>query len=302
MSNQSQDPSVRLSVGLAVYNGEEYLHEAMDSLLAQTYRDFELIICDNASSDRTEQICREYEGRDSRVRYHRNDQNYGAAWNVNRVFELSVGEYFRWAAHDDICAPTLVERCVEVLDSTPSAVLCYTDAVIIDENGQRVRDYVDLCETRSSHAHKRFEVVLRNFGLSNPLYGVIRADALRETRLLGGYLGADGVLLAELALKGEIVKIPDQLFYRRDHPKKAARPSASNKDAIASWSGVEKQAGVGYFNSRLLKGYAACLWHTPLPFWTRLRAYMCLGRWLRWKRNEIAAEFGHYLRQLLRFR
>src|ERR1051326_2036095 len=112
MSNQKP----RVSIGLPVYNGQQFLEEAINSLLAQTYSDFELIISDNASTDATEQICRAHAAADPRIRYYRNDKNRGPVWNLNRVFELARGELFKWAAHDDVCAPTLVERCVEVLE------------------------------------------------------------------------------------------------------------------------------------------------------------------------------------------
>jgi glycosyltransferase involved in cell wall biosynthesis len=116
----------RVSIGLPVYNGERFLKDALDSILSQTYRDFELIISDNASSDHTEEICRRYAARDERVRYYRYDNNVGAARNFNRVFQLSRGEYFKWAAHDDICSPGFLQRCVKILDSDTAVVVCFS--------------------------------------------------------------------------------------------------------------------------------------------------------------------------------
>ena len=95
----------RVSVGIPVFNGERFLAETIESILAQTFKDFEIVISDNASTDRTEEICRSYAARDPRIRYNRNDTNRGAAWNHNRVFELARGEYFKWQSHDDFCAP-----------------------------------------------------------------------------------------------------------------------------------------------------------------------------------------------------
>src|SRR3954470_1068595 len=92
----------RVSIGLPVYNGQRFLAPAVSSLLAQTFADFELVICDNASTDDTEAICRRFAERDPRVRYHRNEQNVGAAPNFNRALALSTGQYFKWAAHDDL--------------------------------------------------------------------------------------------------------------------------------------------------------------------------------------------------------
>ena len=122
----------RISVGLPVYNGEAYLPAALTSLLKQDYGDFELIVSDNASTDGTEAICREFAANDPRIRYSRNETNIGAARNYNRVFELSRSKLFKWASHDDECHPSLLRRCVEVFDmSPPSTALVYTRAEIM---------------------------------------------------------------------------------------------------------------------------------------------------------------------------
>ncbi len=90
-----------VNIGMPVYNAENYLQGALDSLLAQDYGDFDLLISDNASTDRTQEICLDYTARDRRVRYQRNGRNIGAADNFNRVLEPACGKYFMWAAHDD---------------------------------------------------------------------------------------------------------------------------------------------------------------------------------------------------------
>jgi GT2 family glycosyltransferase len=79
--------------------------------------------------------------RDERIRYYRNDTNIGAAPNYNKTFELARGDYFKWAAHDDICAPTFLQRCVEALDNCPEVVLAFTRANAIDIQGEIVREY-----------------------------------------------------------------------------------------------------------------------------------------------------------------
>lgn len=130
----------QLTIGLPVYNGQKYVRQAIESILAQTYRDFELIISDNASTDRTEEICREFL-KDPRVRYYRSKKNNGGAWNWNRVFELSSGLYFKWAAHDDTHAPEFVERCIHELEKDPAIVLCHSKDAIIDKNSRVVGAY-----------------------------------------------------------------------------------------------------------------------------------------------------------------
>ena len=93
----------RVSIGLPVYNGQEFLEETLHSILNQTFNDFELIICDNASTDRTAEICRSFAKRDRRIRYYRNEINLGAAKNFNGVFFLARGEYLKWSDNDDLC-------------------------------------------------------------------------------------------------------------------------------------------------------------------------------------------------------
>jgi glycosyltransferase involved in cell wall biosynthesis len=129
----------RVTIGVPVFNGESFLAETLDSLLNQTFSDFEVVISDNASTDRTEEICRAYTARDPRVRYCREVVNRGAAWNHNRVFELARGEYFKWNSADDLCAPEFLARCVAALDRDSAAVTAVSETVEIDERGKRLQ-------------------------------------------------------------------------------------------------------------------------------------------------------------------
>ena len=115
----------RVTVGLPVYNGARYLRDAVDSLLAQTMSDFELILADNASIDETPLICAEYAARDPRVRVVRNMNNIGASGNFNLVLDLARAPLFKWAAYDDLCEPALLEACVAWLDRDPDLLLAY---------------------------------------------------------------------------------------------------------------------------------------------------------------------------------
>ena len=209
----------RVSIGLPVFNGENFLEEALDSILAQTYRDFELIISDNASTDRTEEICETYSGRDQRIRYYRNEKNLGASENFNRVFELSSGEYFKWAAHDDVLHPEYLSRCVTVLDQDPSIVLCHAKTGCIDEDSSLVGMYSDYDYLRisSPKPHERFFDLMLDLHWCYIVFGVVRAKALKLTSLLGKYPASDRTLLAQLGLIGRLYQIPECLFSRRDH-------------------------------------------------------------------------------------
>ena len=208
----------RISIGLPVYNGERFLKEALDSLLAQSYGDFELIISDNASTDGTEEICRATVVKDERVRYYRNEKNIGVGRNFNRVFDLSMGEYFKWASADDVCRPEHLASCIDVLDHDPTVVLAHPKTRFIDENG-RTLDINDAgWDLRSEAAHERLGYAIRAGYWVNAHYGLMRAGALAQTRLLPSYPGGDFRLMAELSLKGKFVEIPQYLFCRRIHP------------------------------------------------------------------------------------
>jgi glycosyltransferase involved in cell wall biosynthesis len=208
----------QVSIGLPVFNGERFLGETLDSIMAQTFRNFEVVIADNASTDQTEKICREYASKDPRIKYFRHDVNYGAASNFNFAFGKSSGSYFRWSSANDVFAPGSLEACVGVLDAHPEVVLCYPKTVLIDEQGNVIGSYEDKLDLRVPSPADRFRTALRNIRLVNVHYGLIRSDVLRLTALLRPYLGADIVLLSELALHGQFWEIPERLFFRRMHP------------------------------------------------------------------------------------
>lgn len=211
----------RVSVGVPVYNGEAYLAHTIESILAQDYADFELVISDNASTDGTQDICQRYQALDSRVRYYRSDINRGATWNFNRVFELSRGEFYKWQSYDDLCLPTFLSSCLREFERSPmSVVLVYPRPQTIDEHGRPLEGFVERSvATSDAKAHRRLSTVLRNLTMASPFYGLIRASELRKTRLLGRFIAADYVLLVELSMLGQIREVPEALFLRRVHSK-----------------------------------------------------------------------------------
>ena len=279
----------RVSVGLPVYNGERFLEFAIGSLLGQTCGDFELIISDNASTDGTEAICRRYASLDSRVRYYRSERNRGAAWNHNRVVELARAPYFKWAAHDDICAPSFLERCADVLDREPSAILCYAQTVLIDEAGQPLGLGANRCVPGSPDPFLRFRTLMETLALSDPMYGIIRADVLRQTALLGSYPAADLVLLSELALRGTFQIVPETLFFRRDHAQKADRAHPASA-GLASWYDPNNQGKLVLRYWRLLVEYVGSITRTPMGLSARARCYVYMLRWFWWNLRDLRHE------------
>ena len=201
----------KLSIGLPVYNGANYLRLSLDSILQQDYTDYDLIISDNASTDNTPAICREYAERDRRIRYFRNESNIGAAGNYNRVFNLAQGDFFKWASHDDLHLSGFLSRCVGLLESAPvSVVLVAPQAEIIDEAGRRSSQCeVERLETRRPRPYQRAADVLGELRWATALFGVFRTEALGKTRLLDRFHAADFVLLLEVAMLGEIWELPE---------------------------------------------------------------------------------------------
>lgn len=210
----------RLSIGLPVYNGEEYLAESLDALLGQTYEDFELVISDNASTDGTEDICRTYAAQDARIRYLRLPRNVGATPNHNRVFAECRGELFKWASHDDLYARDLLRCCVQALDERPDVILAHADQAVIDGDGQVKVPYEYTLATDSPHPPERFRSMLFEPG-GDDFYGVIRADVLRRVKPMDSYHHADRTFVAEIALHGRFHQVPELLYFRRDCPYEA---------------------------------------------------------------------------------
>src|SRR3954471_2621746 len=154
----------RLTVGLPTYNGEDYLASALDSLLAQTFTDFELIISDNASTDATESIARAYAARDPRIRYVRHPRNRGSAFNHTYVIREARGEFFKWASDDDLYAPELLERCVAALDARPEIVLAHAWTAFINEAGEIIHTQGYPLITDVDSAPVRFRSLLHTQG------------------------------------------------------------------------------------------------------------------------------------------
>ena len=189
----------RVSIGVPVYNGERYLADALGSLLDQTYEDLELVISDNASTDRTGEIAQSYALRDERIRYYRNDKNMGAGWNARRVYELASAKYFKQAAVDDLLEPDFLRQCVDILERDPGCVLVYAATKEIDENGAFIKNYVTPMRTDSDDPAARFRDMMLITCWSYQIYGVMRMSALRQIPPMGLYVNGDTVLLTRLA-------------------------------------------------------------------------------------------------------
>ena len=290
-----------VSIGLPVYNGENYLKKAIDSILSQTYHDFELIISDNASTDCTAEICKAAANKDSRIRYYRNDKNLGAAWNFNQVFHLARGVYFQWACHDDVWTPALLERYVEALDRMPEVVLCYARTTFIDEHGESLRNIIERPDLHDRSSHRRFRSFLKyhnNPNECNPVLGLFRSNVLGKTSLMGSYPAADMILLGEVALHGEFHEIPECLFLRRDHPLTSVRANPDYEDR-AVWFNPSLKGKIQMPRWRWFFEWLRSIFHSPIGMFDRIKCVLEVCKWATCNRVNMEKEFTYRVKKII---
>ena len=273
-----------ISIGLPVYNGEKYLEETLKCLLSQTYEDFTLIISDNASTDKTREICQTYAAQDNRIKYFCNEKNIGSARNFNHVFSLSKSKYFKWAACDDLIDQKFLSVCIEILDNEPDVILSYPKTTLIDAEGEVIGTYEDGLNLVCQSPQGRFLQVFHNIWLVNPLFGVIRSEALKKTNLLESYPDSDLVFLAELSLLGQFREAPHYLLYRRLHSSSVGGASLVGKKVIASktdqekseYYGPDKKGKVASKKKRLLLEYLKMIKRSPIPIKSKILLFSYL--------------------------
>ncbi len=283
-----------VSIGVPVYNGENYLAETLDAILAQDYRHLEVVITDNTSTDSTEDICKDYAARDSRVVYHRQPRNFGAAPNYNDAYHRSHGTLFKWSAHDDLIGPTFLSRCVTALHEHPECVVAFTMFTSIDAEGKPLEDgepRPDLC---SEDVATRVAAAIFPYaqgGVSDAaIFGLMRRSAIDATQLHGSYTGSDRTLLLELALQGPFHQVPERLFFNRDHPDRSIRirrKVADRGHVREAWFDASRAGKIVFPNWRRLREFAVAIARAPVSLGDKLRSYGVVLRWIvkwNWKR------------------
>ena len=289
-------PSV--SIGLPVFNAEQYLEQSLGSILAQTYGNFELIISDNASDDATEAICRRYAAQDARIRYHRNPRNQGVTFNFRQVVALSSGEYFLWAAHDDMFAPEYVERCVSLLEQNSDVVLCYSKSVEINEQGQPLERREQSLAADAPSPHRRFRELIRMDHNCETMFGVMRAAVLKRTSVHGDFPDSDRCMLAEVALYGKFHELPDHLFFHRRHAQQMTRQFPSRQERMARLN-PDRRVLIVFPHFRQFKEYILAIRRSPLGWKDRLWCYFQMLRWLGNNAPRLMRDLRYFAVQML---
>lgn len=209
--NQTNNPLV--SVGMPIFNESRYLREALEALVKQDYPNIELIISDNASTDATPEICREFAEKYDWIRYHRFEVNKGPAKNFNTVLENATGMYFMWAAGHDLWSSNYLSACVTLLESHPNAMIAYGCSNWIDDQGEPFGREYGWVDTRGINVLARYFTIL--WGNMHPILGVIRTEALLSSPIINT-VGTDLIILSHLILMGDFVHAVDTSWSRRE--------------------------------------------------------------------------------------
>ena len=279
----------KVSIAMPAYNCERYIAQSLESLLGQSYGDFELVISDNASTDGTEELCRHYAAADKRVRYVRRTENIGGPGNFRYVYSLCSGEYHKWSTADDYWDSTFLAKSIAVLERDAGVVLCYPKTRLVNADGGLVQDYDDNLDLHDPSPTARFFELLSRIGLCNAHLGLIRRSALSRTRLIGSERASDVHFLAELALYGRFKLLPEVLFFRRYHQQSSSWDRKDDAHQRKYYDPGAKTA-FGMHTWRKYRHLASALWRGPVGPLEKLRAGAHLGRTALWERHELASE------------
>ena len=200
----------KVSIGIPVFNGAKTLAKTIEAAINQDYKNLEIIISDNCSTDETQLIAEEFQKKDSRIRYIRQEINYGMTANFSKVFENSTGEFFMWAAHDDQHEPTFISRCLPLLLSNPEAGLC------VPKTQAYFRGEVTWVSSMKTFKGIDSRIKLYNETLKHfpavGMYGLYRSSKVAKTYLWRNFTGADLVFVQDLTLHGNIIICEEILF------------------------------------------------------------------------------------------
>lgn len=257
MNGREQKNRPLVSIGMPVYNGERYIRQAIESLLAQTYSNLELVISDNASTDSTLDVCREIARRDNRVTVMDSALNRGQIRNFRKAFHATTGKYFAWAGDHDLWHPEWVESHVEVFENHPEVVLAYPHAVSISPDGEEIPNNYVSFDTFGMSKRERIDAACRRMiGAGNRVYGMYRADVLRKTSVFPYFCGPDRLLLMELSVHGPFKQIDRKLWYRRYR---------EGESAVASGIPDEYETLIQRYRRDLFDDEDGTPWHASFP-------------------------------------
>jgi glycosyltransferase involved in cell wall biosynthesis len=266
-------------------------------MLAQTYENIEIVISDNASTDRTEEICLQYAAKYPIIKYSRNGTNIGGFRNNNRVINLASGKYFMLAGHDDLRSPEQIARCVDVLEKNLQFVMAYVATAYIGEHDEELDIEEVILEADLADANRRFREIYRLDHKIEPVYGLIRRSALSNIRF-GQYPDSDRVFVAELVLRGPFYRISEYLFFRRDHSDSSTQKFAG-RYASANWFDPDDNSRFFFPYFRQGVHYCRAIIRSPLKLKEKARCFSSMGTWIVQYRRHLVNDVKHFLANTL---
>ncbi len=279
-----------LSIGMPAYNSEQDLEAAIDAILAQTFENFELIISDNGSTDRTQEICEAYCRQDKRVNYHRNSENIGASGNYNKVFELSRAKYFKWASSNDHCEPDFFERCIDALEQNPKAVLAYPKTRLYSGRLDNYFDYQESLSTVGMESPaERMAHVIDELRLNNIMNGIFLREVLAKTPLMIPFFASDSCLMAEVALYGEFEEIDEYLFYRQMDQESST--SMQDTETMTEHYQPGSNKPMRFQNWKAYLFYLSAIMRSDLMASEKLKACKEIARRMVWHKSKLFRDF-----------
>jgi glycosyltransferase involved in cell wall biosynthesis len=282
-----------VTIGIPVFNGERYLAGTIESLLQQSFGDFELIVADNASTDGTRVLCERFAALDSRVIYVRHPVNIGAPRNWNCLVHLARGKYFKWASANDHVDPSMLARCVDTMNADPEIALCYGHTLLVDEAGQPIELFKGDFDVSMLQPSARFSAVCSGMTLNNAMCGLIRTNVLRKTGLDRLYPSGDMALTSELALHGKLRLLPEVLLHRRQTP--GTFTSMLTPAQIQRVYDPTARKPMKLLRGRRHLDNFRSIVRAPISFFEKLRAFRTAFRLFVWDRRELLGEFRSLL-------
>ena len=299
MINQPAIP--RVTIGMPVYNGALTIAQSIDSLLAQCFDDFELVISDNASTDDSVRIIESYCLRDARVRLIRQSCNVGANGNFSAVVDAARGEYFKWSTCSDLCSPDFLAHCVTLLDTHPDVVLAAPATRLFEANPDDAIPYAGDIEVMGDSPAERFQRLIETIKLNNAMNGLIRSAALRVRHpVIDHYMQADIVMMSCLALQGKLALVPEAVLLRRMDPRTATILMTKEDDIRHHYPAPDLRSLLPAW--RLFLGWQKAVHQTPVAAADKRQAYRYIAKMCFWERGRLLRDIPDGIASFLQLR
>ena len=278
----------KVTIGVPVYNGEQWLAGTVESVIEQSFSDFSVIICDNASTDGTQNIASELANSDSRIRYHRNTENIGVFRNLDLSFDLSNSKYFKWCLVGDYIRPDFLARAVDTLDSHVDVPLVYSKTRLIGSLANLSGIHDANLALDSENPVSRYREYFLRAGLNSPFHGLVRAEALSKTSLNRPFRGSDQCLIAALLLRGPFYRLDEELLHRRI--ERSTATVTKSLDELDEFFSVDARKVNQFPTWKFERQRFGDVMRAQLTYKQKFSLLIFLIRALSWQRRKLLGE------------